>query len=426
MLAREHLIRPPHGHNRDCEQFDTVGGIANVWCSQFCDHPRLEMQSGYGEDPAMPGFLSRLFGAGTPPRAPTSVETLEATLYSGHETLEVVGESHYQDSLWPIVGGRSADPVRFETYAVLMPDPANIYDPNAIEVLINGTRVGYLSREDATAYRPGLLQLMETSANHLVAFHAVIVGGGPRPYGIGYLGVFIDHDPTDFGLAPHHTSNGHLRTGLSEAIATDLEDENYDLSWYRRLSDNDDIAIKELQSALEAERDPIDRHYMLCELEHRLYRRRTVLPSALDEFDIVCTQHDEEMVTIRPALLDKFGVIPVIAMYRQAVIRFQKAKLWQAAREWAERGIAVYGDQAARPEVVEELHKRSVYAMAKIEADQRPKPRKPRGASVVTATRTPDVETLVCVSCGSGFTRVRARGRKPKICPTCRRLSTRA
>ena len=333
----------------------------------------------------------------------------------------MVGESHYQDALWKIVGGHAPEPVRHETYALLMPNPANEHDANAIEVQIDGALVGYLSRENAAAYRPGLLRLMEASANHLVAFHAVVVGGGPRRDGIGFLGVFLDHDPTDFGLAPHYTPTGQLRTGLSEAIATDFEDEGYDLSWYRRLSDHDGTAVEQLDTLLEAERDPIDRHYMFCELEHRLYRRRT-LPSALDRFDAVCRQHDQEMVTIRPAMLDKFGAVPVIEMYRQAVIRCQKAKHWQAAQRWAERGIVVYGDQPARPEAVEDLHKRLGYALAKIEAAERPKP--PRTPStVLTTTKSVDVEMLVCVSCGESFSRVRARGRKPKLCPACRSAS---
>lgn len=371
-----------------------------------------------GQDGAMPGLLSRLFAR--PPELAARVETLEATLYSGHETLEVVGESHYQDALWRIVGGQSRDPVRFETYAVLVPDPANPHDPNAIEVRVDSELVGYLSREDAAAYRPGLLRLMEMSANQLVALHAAIVGGGPRPGGIGYLGVFLDHDPADFGLAPHYTPGGHLRTGLSEAITTDLDDDRYDLSWYAQLAVNDAAAIDQLQSLLEIERDPIDRHYMFCELERRLYRTRSTVPSALDQFDAVCRQHDEEMVTIRPALLGKFGAVPVIEMYRQAAIRCQKAKLWQAARDWAERGVAVYSDQAARPEIVEDLRKRIAYATAKLESAQQPRPRKRRGTTVATATNSTDVETLVCASCGASFTRVRTRGRKPKTCPTCR------
>jgi hypothetical protein len=130
------------------------------------------------------------------------------------------------------------------------------------------------------------------------------------------------------------------------------------------------------------------------------------------------------MISIRPALLGKFGVVPVIEMYRQAVIRCQKAKLWQAAREWAERGISVYGDQAARPEVVEDLRKRIAYATAKIEDEERPTPRRPRGAIVAMGRDGSDVETLVRVSCGTSFERQRAGDRKPKHCPNCRGLSS--
>jgi hypothetical protein len=265
---------------------------------------------------------------------------------------------------------------------------------------------------------------MQTSTNGLVALHAVIVGGGPRPDGIGYLGVFLDHDPADFGLAPHHISTGHVRTGLSEAIATDLEDDSYDLSWCRDLSEDDVIAAQQLRSLLKSERELISRHYVFCELEHRLYRCRALLPSALDEFDTICTQHHVEMETIRPALLQKFGAVPVLEMYRQAVIRAQKAKLWETAREWAERGVAVYGDSPARPEVVEDLRKRIAYAAAKIEAAQRPRPQRPRRATVETAHQAPEVETLVCASCGATFERMRTRGRKPKTCPACRGISS--
>jgi len=174
---------------------------------------------------------------------------------------------------------------------------------------------------------------------------------------------------------------------------------------------------------LETDADPIDRHYMMCELEQRLYKSRDAFASALDEFDAVCRQHDAEMVTIRPALFEKFGKVPLIDTYRQAAIRCQKAKDWAAMREWAERGISVYGDQAARPEAVEDLHKRLGYATAKMEAANKPKPPKPVKAAVISTT-TPsgsgEIEVLVCVECGATFERVRTRGRKPHACPTCR------
>ena len=93
------------------------------------------------------------------------------------------------------------------------------------------------------------------------------------------------------------------------------------------------------------------------------------------------------------------------------------------SRDWAERGIRVYGDDAARPEVVDDLRKRVAHAVTKIEAANQPKPRppKPRGVTAAAVTRTPlELETLVCASCGGTFERARTRGRKPRNCPTCR------
>ena len=147
----------------------------------------------------MPGFFGRFLRSASQSHAP-AVQHVDATLYDGEQTLEVVGESHHQDTLWALVGGRSADRIRYETYAVLIPDPSNQYDPNAIEVRIQGQLVGHLSRTDAARYHAGLLRLMQQSTNQLVALRAVIAGGGVRGDGLGNLGVFLSHDPADFGL----------------------------------------------------------------------------------------------------------------------------------------------------------------------------------------------------------------------------------
>jgi hypothetical protein len=116
-----------------------------------------------GQNQVMPGLLSRLFG--TPPvRAAEHVESIEANLYPGDETLEVVGESHHQDALWRTVGGHRRDPVRYETEAVLELEAGNRHDANAIKVVIHGALVGYLSREDAAAYRPGVSRSVPRSS----------------------------------------------------------------------------------------------------------------------------------------------------------------------------------------------------------------------------------------------------------------------
>jgi hypothetical protein len=361
------------------------------------------------------GFLSRLLGRAEAQAPSTRVE---ADLFQGHETLEVVGESNYQEALWQVVGGFRRTPVRESCVALLVPEPTNAHDRNAVRVLIQGLLVGYLSREDAAAYLPGLQRLIAGCDTGRVALEGVICGGGQRDHGVGFLGVFLDHNPVDFGVAPHHTTGGTLRTGLSEAIATDLADDTYDLSWLGTLGQDGETAVAQLRALLIDEREPIDRHYMFCELESRLYHRRTVDPAALARFDEVCEQHHEEMTVIRPAIVGKFKCVPVIEMYRQAAIRWQKVKEWEAAREWARRGLEVYGLEVARPEAVADLEKRVAHATNKLEP--LPMPARPTKTKRAAATI---VETLICGGCGQPFERQRARGRKPKLCPTCRDLS---
>ena len=125
-----------------------------------------------------------------------------ATLYPGTEDLEVVGESYGQETLWRLVGGSRVEPVSYDTQAVLMPEPNNPVDPDAIAVSIDGQLVGYLSREDAAAYGPGLRQLMKDPSKGFVAVEATIAGGGQRQDGLGRLGVFLHHNPADFGVTP--------------------------------------------------------------------------------------------------------------------------------------------------------------------------------------------------------------------------------
>jgi hypothetical protein len=76
----------------------------------------------------------------------------------------------------------------------------NVHDPNAISVWIDGMRVGYLSREDAEVYRPGLLAL-QAREGKLIGLCGVIAGGGMREDGPGFLGVWMLHDPDNFGLS---------------------------------------------------------------------------------------------------------------------------------------------------------------------------------------------------------------------------------
>jgi hypothetical protein len=80
------------------------------------------------------------------------VHGMQASLLDGQETLEVVGESRYQDNLWHLVRGRAdlTERVRVEIIALLVPQPDNPCDTNAVSVWI--VRLAELSAWDHPAW----------------------------------------------------------------------------------------------------------------------------------------------------------------------------------------------------------------------------------------------------------------------------------
>ena len=216
---------------------------------------------------------------------------VSAVLLGGDDDLEVVGESFHQDALWSLSNAvPGVDRVRVEIVAVLVPEPTNPYDVNAIGIHVGGSLVGHLARQTAQDYLPGLRRLM-AERDQFVALKGVIVGGGLRDDGPGRLGVWLEHDPADFGVMPTRVPHaarppapeGVMRTGFSEAWLTDVDDDSYDLSWFDNLSDADRPAIAQLLALLDEDPDPIDRHFQFAELEARLYRSRDLFPEALAE-----------------------------------------------------------------------------------------------------------------------------------------------
>jgi hypothetical protein len=353
---------------------------------------------------------------------------------AGTESLEVVGGANHQDTLWTISGSTpSAERVRVPIVAVLTPEPDNPYDSNAIRVHIDAHPVGYLAREVASQYLPGLVALMRKTGTP-IALHGVIVGGGLRHDGLGRLGVWLEHDPADFGLQRHEPAVTHatpgtstLRTGLSEAWATDAEDDSYDLSWLEGLPEGDLPAIATLHQLLDHEQDTIDRHFQFAELEKRLYRSRDLFTTALEEFDQVCRRHDQEMPAIVAAFLAKWAMVPRLELYHQMTIRQQKRHDWAECLKWVSRGLDMYAVKPARQDAVEDLLKRRTRAQAKIAAlnakADNPSPSKStadRSPKAPTPEGVPQLERLICARCQSSFARPRTRGRKPQLCPSCR------
>ena len=291
-----------------------------------------------------------------------------AALLAGYEDLEVVGESHYQDNLRRLTGYRPPDErVRQEIHAVLVAEDDNPHDPGAVAVWIDGLQVGHLSRENARRYRPGLLA-QQRAHGKPIALAGVIAGGGIRDDGPGMLGVFLRHDPADFGYRPQPAPppGSPMRTALSDALATDAADDSYDLAWMADLPDDDVRALPVLRKLLGTETSILSRHYVYQHLEAALYRSRNAFTSALGEYDEACRQHDAEMDAIRQACIRKWGTVPHLDIYRQMAIRQQKTHDYRQALWWAERGLSIYGSDSARPESVEDLRQRAATYRVKL------------------------------------------------------------
>jgi hypothetical protein len=309
-------------------------------------------------------------------------EGIEPYPLGGHLSLEVVGESFRQDELQRLTGHRPAgERVREKIRAALVAENGNPGHPNAVAVWIKDLQdgyllVGYLSHEDARRYRPGLLE-QERALGRPIALAGVITGGGMRADGPGMLGVFLHHNPAHFTdpaqLIPPPwvppTPASQMRTGLSDAGATDAADDSYDLAWMADLPDFDIRAIPMLRKLLGTETRPLSRHYMYQRLEDMLYWSRDAFTSALGEYDEACRQHDAEMdgiKGIRQACIEKWGKVPHLDTYRQMAIRQDKVHDYQQALWWAERGLSLYGSDCARPEDVEDLRKRAARYRVKL------------------------------------------------------------
>jgi len=69
---------------------------------------------------------------------------------------------------------------------VLVPEPTNEHDSNAVRVHIHGgAQVGYLSREDAIAYRDAMVALTTQRAAGVCP--AKLIGGTPGKPSIGVV-----------------------------------------------------------------------------------------------------------------------------------------------------------------------------------------------------------------------------------------------
>jgi NAD-dependent DNA ligase len=141
------------------------------------------------------GWLRRLLGeepqrAMTPPREPPverrSIQFVGLDQQPPGAEVAVVGEFMRQDEL-----ARFTAPGVRIAHALLMPEPQNQHDHNAIAVYLSdeqlsASKVGYLSRENAIAYRPAVRAV----APRVLRVEARLTSEWHRP-GEGTIGVLL-------------------------------------------------------------------------------------------------------------------------------------------------------------------------------------------------------------------------------------------
>jgi len=104
---------------------------------------------------------------------------------------EVIGESHYQENLEHVAGGRTENGANIQKSAILALEDENPHDSNAVCVRIDGFRVGYLPRAMAKSYRTRIKSQNLPTGHYYCK--AVIVGGWDRGgRDRGHFGVRLD------------------------------------------------------------------------------------------------------------------------------------------------------------------------------------------------------------------------------------------
>ena len=152
------------------------------------------------------GFLKHLFGGREPePWPPPGPITTwppgrNITVKGSGTTFErnpqryvdVVGESHYQGNLDVISGGRTRDGAQVTDHlALLLPEPSNQQDANAVRVFLIPSQggyaglIGYLDRADAVAYRPVIDRVAQSGS--VMFCHATLKGGWDRGISFGVM-----------------------------------------------------------------------------------------------------------------------------------------------------------------------------------------------------------------------------------------------
>lgn len=128
------------------------------------------------------GFLARLRGEQN-----VLAMRLTALELAGGAHVSVVGESFYQEAIAKTAANSPADekePNRRAFRAVLVREPGNEYDPNAIGVYSSFGQLGHLSRKIALEYGPIFEEIARQGAEAGCCVGLIGRSSADRPYGV--------------------------------------------------------------------------------------------------------------------------------------------------------------------------------------------------------------------------------------------------
>ncbi len=114
-----------------------------------------------------------------------------------YDEYEIVGESFYQSALEKHAGPKTEEGANHRCIVLLVSEPNNKFDKNAVRVDIGSDTVGYLSKEDSLPFKKMLQD--EGMSGATVQAHAIINGGWKNNKGEGHFGIVLDFDWDDLG-----------------------------------------------------------------------------------------------------------------------------------------------------------------------------------------------------------------------------------
>lgn len=128
-----------------------------------------------------------------PQRSSRHVSSGQPVWLPGRIEVQVAGELFHQDAIHAV---EEHSPPGSPLVAVLVPDPGNAYDSNAVAVYVNGEHVGFLPRDMAARVQPAIAAFSHAHGGRLVSCPAQI-----RWHDVGPQ-VVLRLDPEPMGLRP--------------------------------------------------------------------------------------------------------------------------------------------------------------------------------------------------------------------------------